>query len=137
MLSQAIRPDGATPAANGVLEILNANPIGVDQLEAALSVVAQLPATSDRDPMAQVTALQAYVRNAQLGDDALLYAAALDARVTALAAWIAEHDPQRQWNAQAVIEAAARFPMSDLREGIRFDAPAFQEMILFIEELPW
>lgn len=137
MLTEAPRAEGATPFVAGVVETLNAIPIGVAQLDAALSVVADLPATGDRDPMAQAAALQADVRDTQLGDDALLYAAALDARVTALAGWTAVHDPQRQWNTQAVIEAAARFPLSDLPNGIGFDAPAFQEMILFIEELPW
>jgi hypothetical protein len=135
--SHAIEAERSMPVVAGVVETLNAITIGVLQLEAALSVVAHLASTADPDPMAQAMALQAYVRDARLGEDALLYAAALEARVTARAAWSAEHDPRRQSNAHSVIEAAARFPMSDTSEGIRFDAPAFQEMVLFIEELPW
>jgi hypothetical protein len=63
--------------------------------------------------------------------------AALAARVEALGRWQAEHDPQRQSNQEAMVEAAARFPMTERAGGPEFEPAAFQEMILFIEELPW
>lgn len=69
-------------------------------------------------------------------DDAVV-AAALHARVTAFAKWTAAHDRDRQSNAEAVIEATARFPLGDCDSGVAFDPAGFQEMILFIEELPW
>jgi hypothetical protein len=36
-----------------------------------------------------------------------------------------------------VIEAASRFPLSESDDGVIFEPGGFQEMILFIEELPW
>ncbi|WHU04396.1 hypothetical protein [Sphingomonas sp. NIBR02145] len=80
--------------------------------------------------------LQPYARDAGFADDALA-GAALHARVTALAKWTAAHDPLRQSDAEAIVEAAARHPLVEGEAGIGFEAPAFQEMILFIEELPW
>jgi hypothetical protein len=92
MLTEPLRVERATQLVAGMVETLKAIPIGVAQLDAALSVVVDLPATGDHDPMAQAAALRACVRDAELGDHPLLYAAALDARVTALAGWTAEHE---------------------------------------------
>ena len=60
--------------------------------------------------------------------------AALHARV--VARWAALHDPGRQPDAEAVIEAAARLSLSESEDGVRFEPAGFQEMILFIENLP-
>lgn len=43
----------------------------------------------------------------------------------------------RQSDAESVIEAASRFPLSESDDGVIFEPGGFQEMILFIEELPW
>lgn len=115
---------------------LNAVNLSAAHLQAALEVLAMLPPHALRDPRAQALILQAYARDAALPDDTMV-AAALHARVTALAVWTAAHDPNRQSNAEAVIEAAARFPLADSDAGTGFDPGGFQEMVLFIEELPW
>lgn len=135
MLSDAIH---AEPGAAGgaVLEALNAVAVSPAQLQAALEILAALPQSAKRAPLGQALALRAYAREAGLGDDPVV-SAALHARITALANWTAAHDPDRQSDAQAVIAATARYPMSDLAGGIGFDPAGFQEMILFVEELPW
>ncbi|MET0245682.1 MAG: hypothetical protein ABW182_02945, partial [Sphingomonas sp.] len=61
----------------------------------------------------------------------------LHARVAALTKWTEAHDPLRQSDAEAVVEAAARQPLVETAAGVGFEAPALQELILFIEELPW
>ena len=114
---------------------LNAVPLSGPQLEAALEILAALPAHLRALPAAQSLALQAYAREAGFEEEAA--SAALHARVTALAKWTAAHDPERQSDARSVLEAAARFPFSEGECGIMFDAAGFQEMVLFIEELPW
>lgn len=114
---------------------LNAVPLAADQLRTALERLAALPAALQSAPAAQAKALQAYAEEEALIDACA--SAALHARATALAKWTAAHDPDRQSDAQAVLEAAARFPLSDGAAGIQFEAAGFQEMILFIEELPF
>lgn len=136
MLLQSIRTETAAPAAPA-LSTLNAVAISAAQLAAALTAVDQLPAHVHDDPIAHATVLEAYAHVAGQNEDAPLFAAALGARLAALAGWIAKHEPDRRWNAQGVIEAAARFPLSAGDDGIAFDPPGFQEMILFIEELSW
>lgn len=106
------------------------------QIEAALRVLASLPPTEISNPFAQAAALQDYAQACSPGCDMLL-GTALHARVTALAKWTAGSDPERQSDPEAVLEATARFPLSELPDGIGFEPAAFQEMILFIEELPW
>lgn len=114
---------------------LNAVPVSGPQLEAALEILAALPAHLRALPAAQALALQAYSREAGLEEEAA--SAALHARVTALAKWTAARDPERQSDARSVLEAAARFPLSEGECGIMFDTAGFQEMVLFAEELPW
>lgn len=115
--------------------LLNSVPISGPQFEAALEVLAALPAHLRARPTAQAVALQAYAKESGFEEE---YAsAALHARVTALAKWTAAYDPERQSDPRSVMEAAARFPLSEMETGIAFDAPGFQEMIMFIEELPW
>jgi len=135
MLAQAI-PMPDAPQRNDPLAVLNAVAVAPAQLTAALEALSLLPAGAQRDPRAQAFALQAYVVEAGLGDDPAV-AAALHARVTALAKWTAAHDPARQSDPDAMIAAAAQFPMCALDAGIGFEPAGFQEMILFIEELPW
>jgi hypothetical protein len=114
---------------------LNAVPVSGPQLEAALEILAALPAHLRAQPAAQALALQAYAREAGFEEDAA--SAALHARVTALAKWTAAHDPERQSDARSVLEAAARFPLGETEEGIGFEPGGFQELILFIDDLPW
>jgi hypothetical protein len=121
--------------ARGPIERLNAVIITGRQLEAALAVLAALPVDLHQRPDAQTLALQAYAREAGFEDERA--SAALHARVTALAKWTAEHDPERQSNAEAVLEAAARFPLGDTDAGINFEPAGFQELVLFIEDLPF
>lgn len=135
MLSDVIHIE-ARAARGTVLEALNAVAVSPAQLQAALDIPAALPHSAKRAPLDQALALQAYAREAGLGDNPGV-SAALHARVTALANWTAVHDPDRQSDAQAVIAATARYPMGNLAGGIGFDPAGFQEMILFVEELPW
>lgn len=114
---------------------LNAVPISGPQLEAALEILAALPAHLRAGPAAQALALQAYAREAGFEEDAA--SAALHARVAALAKWTAAHDPDRQSDARSVLEAVARFPLGETEAGIGFEPGGFQALILFIDELPW
>ncbi|MDK2768095.1 MAG: hypothetical protein KYX69_10310 [Sphingomonas sp.] len=116
-------------------DILNAVSVSGPQLEAALEVLAALPAQLRASPHAQALALQAYAREAGFAEEAA--SAALHARVTALAKWTVAHDPERQSDARSVLEAAARFPLGDTEAGIGFEPGGFQELILFIEDLPF
>jgi len=118
------------------LDTLNAVRLGCAQIAAALEAIALLPAGYRDNPHAQAEILQAYVRDARLGDVAVT-AATLHARLTALAKWTAAHDPERQSDPEAVMEAAAQAPLVETGHGIGFEAAAFQEMVLFIEALPW
>jgi len=129
-LTQRIEPVG-DPAVR-----LSAVAVSAEQIEAALRVLSTLPSAAAHNPFAQAAALQDYARACSPGCDVLL-ATALHARVTALAKWTAAFDPARQSDAEAVLEATARFPLSDPAGGIGFEASGFQELILFIEELPW
>jgi hypothetical protein len=115
---------------------LNAVAVSAAQIEAALRVISTLPPADVRNPFVQAAALQEYARACTPGCD-LLFATALHARVTALAKSPAASDPGRQSDAESVLEATARFPLSELPEGIGFEPCGFQEMILFIKELPW
>lgn len=135
MFSQT-SPVAAPSSLGSATERLNAVPLIGGQIAAALEVLALLPAAHRQDPRSQAAVLQAYARDAGFADDALA-GAALHARVTALAKWTAAHDPLRQSDPEAIVEAAARHPLVESEAGIGFEAPAFQEMILFIEELPW
>lgn len=117
------------------IDKLNAVPVSGAQIEAVLAVLAALPAHLRARPEAQAMALQAYADEA--GFEAGYASAALHARVTALASWTAAHDPDRQSDARSVLEAAARFPLSDTEMGIGFESGAFQELVLFIDELPF
>jgi hypothetical protein len=83
-----------------------------------------------------VFVLQAYARDVGLRDETIA-AVALHAHVTALAKWTAAHDPQRQSDPEAVLEAAARHLLNEAGSGVAFEPAEFQELILFIEELPW
>jgi hypothetical protein len=133
MLIEPLRPaSNVRPEAIGKL---NAVALSAANIQAALEVLARTPPQAQGNPRAQAAFLRAYVRDAALPDDAVV-AAALHARVTALAKWTATHDPDRQ-SAEAVIEATAGFPLGDCDSGVAFDPAGFQEMILFIEELPW
>ena len=117
------------------MERLNGVTISGSQLQRALERLSSLPAHSRDKPPAQALALQALVTEEALSEDYV--SAALHARIAALAKWTALCDPNRQSDAEAVIEAAARFPLSESEDGVRFEPAGFQEMILFIEELPW
>ncbi len=129
-------PVAAAMAPASATDRLNAVPLSGAQLAAALEVLAMLPPAHRDDPRSQAALLQAYARDAGFTNEAVA-GAALHARVTALAKWTAMHDPLRQSDAEAVVEAAARHPLVETETGIGFEAPAFQEMVLFIEELPW
>ncbi|MDP5280085.1 hypothetical protein Q9Q95_14230 [Sphingomonas sp. DG1-23] len=126
----------ATGDAVSPTDRLNAIILAGPQLAAALEVLAMLPAGRRADPYAQAEVLQAYARDARFADD-VVAGAALHARVTALAKWTAAHDPLRQSGPEAVLEAAARHPLVETEAGIGFEGAAFQEMVLFVEELPW
>ncbi|MDV3455807.1 hypothetical protein RZN05_02335 [Sphingomonas sp. HF-S4] len=134
-------PAPAAPALSAI-DRLNAVPLSGQQLAAALAMLAMVPASHQDDPHAQALALQAYAADSGFADDALA-GAALHARVTALAKWTAAHDPTRQSDPQAVLAAAAQHPLVDTGTGtgtgigIGFEAAAFQEMVLFLEDLPW
>jgi len=136
MLLSFPRPPGPSNDAQSAIAKLNSVALSAAHIEAALKVLAMLPETQRDHPAAQAAALQAYARDAKLGEETFA-AAALHARVAALAKWTAEHDPERQSHAESVLEAAARYPLSDMDGGIAFEAAEFQELILFIEELPW
>ena len=124
----------ATPISSA-MERLNGVKISAAQIQTALERLSSLPAHLRDKPPAQALALQALVTEEALPED---YAsAALHARVVALAKWAALCDPNRQSDAEAVIEAASRFPLSESDDGVIFEPGGFQEMILFIEELPW
>lgn len=129
-------PVPAVTASSSATDRLNAVSLSGAQIAAALEVLALLPPMHRDDPRSQAAVLQAYAHDAGFAEDTLA-GAALHARIAALAKWTAAHDPLRQSNAEAVVEAAARHPLVETEAGIAFEAPAFQEMILFIEELPW
>lgn len=132
----AFQPDAADASPlPSPIDRLNAVQVRADQLRSAMERLASLPAHLRGKPQAQALALQAYAEEEAFADEAA--SAALHARVTALAKWTAAHDPERQSNAEAVIEAAARFPLGEGEGGIMFDPAGFQELILFIEELPF
>ncbi|MBA4756024.1 MAG: hypothetical protein H2050_14445 [Sphingobium sp.] len=59
------------------------------------------------------------------------------ARLAALSAWQAEHDPRHEGFSAAVIDAVARFSPNESGHAFGFGPADFQELILFIEELPW
>lgn len=136
MFAQAIQPEDGAPAPEDALERLNRVVFTPAQIEGALEMQFLLPAQRQRDPRLQALALQAYASDSGLEDD-FATAAALHARIAALAKWTASHDPHRQSDAQSVVCAAAQFPLSELADGVGFEPTGFQEMILFIEELPW
>lgn len=118
------------------LAALNAVAIDARQIEAALGLRMLLPVEQRSDPAAQAAALLAYARDAGLADSTTA-AAALHARVAALDHWTAVHDPAGQLDQAALHEAAARMPLSDGGDGAAFEAAGFQELLLFIEDLPW
>lgn len=136
MFSQPSPLPAASASPGGAIDRLNGIPLSGAQLAAALEILAMLPAGHRDDPRAQAMVLQAYARDASFADD-VLAGAALHARVTALARWTAAHDPNRQSDPKAALEASARQPLVETDAGVGFEGAAFQEMILFIEELPW
>jgi hypothetical protein len=116
-------------------ELLNGVTLSGPQIEAALEILAALPGHLRARPAAQALALQAYAREAGFEEESA--PTALHARVTALAKWTAAHDPERQSDVGSVMEAAARFPLAETDAGIGFEPGGFQELILFIDDLPW
>ncbi|WP_221262556.1 hypothetical protein [Sphingomonas kyeonggiensis] len=134
MLAEPVR--SAATEADDILGLLNAVAITAGQFQGAMETLAALPDPARRDPAAQAIALQAYASDAGLGEDPLV-SAALHARITALAKWTTAWDPDRQSDVQAVIDSAVRFPLSAGVNGIAFEPAGFQELILFIEALPW
>ena len=106
------------------------------QIDAARRLLALNAARDRGDPVAQASRLQGFARQAGLGD-APIVAAALHARIGALDRWILAHDPTRQSDPSALNQAAAQMPLSDTASGVAFEGDAFQELVLFIEELPW
>ena len=106
---------GAKPAPVWTIEQLNAVPVTSAQIERAWT-----------DACADIPV-----------DDLTLETAAIRARGSALASWVAGHDPQLQSNREALVSAAAYFSLSECGEDYGFEPAGFQEMILFIEELPW
>ena len=107
---------------------LNAVSVSPAQIETAL------PFHLRSSPTAKALALQAYARAGYEQDATSL---ALRARVMALTKWIAAHETERQFAEHSVLEAAARFPLSETETGSGFEPVGFQELILFIEDLPW
>lgn len=87
-------------------------------------------------PRTQALILQAFARDAGF-DNETIAGAALHARATALAKWTVTHDPDRHSAGSVVMEAAARFPLREGKHGIEFEPAGFQELLLFIEKLPW
>jgi hypothetical protein len=136
MFMQTVRPPGPKPLGADRLASLNAVTLSSAEIATALQVAALLPQAAQREPISQAEALQTHVAEAGRGG-APAASAALHARLTALAKWTGTHDPGRQSDPEAVIAAAAQFPLSDLDTGVGFEPAGFQEMILFIEELPW
>lgn len=124
----------ATPMASA-MERLNGVKVSAAQLQIALERLSSLPAHLRNRLPAQAMALQALAAEEAFAEDHA--SAALHARIVALAKWTALHDPERQSDAEAVVEAAARLPLSEGEGGVYFEPNGFQEMILFIEELPW
>lgn len=115
--------DGAPiPATNSLLARLNAVSISPAQL--AMPVARQPCATQPETATAGLA-------------DFSLAEAALQARRNALAEWRGAFDLSGKWDEEAVIAAAAHFPLSENADGIGFEAAGFQKMILFIEDLPW
>jgi len=131
MQAAAMRRDTDMSAA----DLLNGVTLSGPQIEAALEILAALPAPLRARPAAQALALQAYAREAGFQEEHA--SAAIHARVTALAKWTAAHDPARQSTIRSVMEATARFPLTDLDAGIGFEPGGFQELILFVDDLPW
>jgi len=117
MIFQTVTRDNAKPTPMVTIEQINAVKFTSRQIEAAWAN--QAKGAAGRSRGRDVTAL------------------ALAARTEALAVWTAKHDPRREWDAEAVLAAAAQFPIAMTADGYAFDAAGFQEMILFVEELPW
>ena len=118
------------------LECLNAVALTGAQFEAAMRAVAALPEQSRHSPAAQALALQAFADHEGIAGS-VFASAALHARMAALDAWTRDHDPRREANAEAVMEAAAHQSLSQTENGIGFDPVSFGELILFVEELPF
>jgi hypothetical protein len=116
-------------------DLLNGVTLSGPQIEAALEILAALSEHLRVRPAAQALALQAYAREAGFQEEHA--PAALHARVTALAKWTATRDPERQSDVRSVMEATARFPLAETDAGIGFEPGGFQELILFIDDLPW
>lgn len=121
--------------ADEPIDRLNGVTLSPAELEGALDALASLPPSISSDPVERTRTLQAYARAYLHGDE--VQVAALRARIAALGEWAAENDPQRRFNAEAVVEAACRLPLIGLRGSARFADVEFREMVCFIEELPW
>jgi hypothetical protein len=109
LTGEAFRPYRRSTA--DMVAAFNAVPITRAQLEVAIQDSDKRPAVPEAD--------------------------ALRARVTALAAWRSAHDPRRASNDPAMLDAAAMFPLGLLDGGLGFEPAGFQDMIMFIEEMPW
>jgi len=127
---------GTAASASDPTARLNAVHLTGERISAALEALAMLPGVHRDDPRSQALVLQACARDAGFEDD-VIAGAAMHARVTALAKWIAVHDPARQSGPDAIAEATARHPLVESEHGIAFEPSGFQELILFIDELPW
>jgi hypothetical protein len=123
-------------AENHALASLNTVAIRPVDIEAAMQLLDTIAATDRNNPQIHAAVLRRFMRDTGFADEAIA-SAALHAIIIAISNWIEAHDPRRDSDAKAVFEAAARFPLSDLPGGIGFDAAGFQEMVLFLEELPW
>ena len=119
MLTQSVRAGRGSRRESGEIDRLNAVSISAAQIAAAME-----GRSADDDVKANTAS------NSEI-------AAALHARVIALAHWRAAHDPHCQANCEALIEASARFPLTGQKGEPGFEPAGFQELALFIEELPW
>jgi hypothetical protein len=106
------------------------------QIEAAGEALALLPSHHRDQVGLEPAALEGYAKDAVPGDPGNA-AAALFARLTALAHWQAAHDAHHDVEARILFEATARMPLTDCDGRMGFDPAGFQELMLFIEELPW
>ena len=89
------------------------------------------------DAMNAIAVSRGDMARAWRGDDMIVdtaLAAALDARVTALRAW---SDASERAIRPSAVEAAALGTLMLTTDGIRFEPMAFDELVDFIDHLPW
>jgi hypothetical protein len=119
MLSKVVRADRGTGRDDCQIDRFNAVLVSAAQVAAEMETLC-----ADNDAPADILA----------SPDV---AAAIHARALALVNWRAAHDPHGESNDEALLEAAARFPLTEQAGEPGFEAAGFQELALFIEELPW